>query len=283
MTAKTLFDKVWERHVVVPESTDTPAVLYVDLHLTHEVTSPQAFDVLRSRGLKVRRLDRTLATMDHSTPTDTAQIFGGVPIKLESAARQVRQLEVNCAEFGVEPDRPEGRPARHRAHHRAGARRHAAGQDDRLRRQPHQHARRVRRPRVRHRHHGGGLRARDAVPAAAQAEVVRDRRGRAAAGRRHREGPGARDHRPDRRQRRHRPRDRVSRPGDRGAVDGRAHDRLQHVDRSRRPCRHDRAGRDDVRVSRRAVRSRRRARTGIAPSPSGSCCGPMPAPDSTSR
>jgi 3-isopropylmalate/(R)-2-methylmalate dehydratase large subunit len=101
MTAQTLFDKVWERHVVVPESTDTPAVLYVDLHLTHEVTSPQAFDVLRSRGLKVRRLDRTLATMDHSTPTDTAQIFGGVPIKLESAARQVRQLEVNCAEFGV--------------------------------------------------------------------------------------------------------------------------------------------------------------------------------------
>src|SRR5512141_2246892 len=101
MIAKTLFDKVWERHVVVPETTDTPAVLYIDLHLTHEVTSPQAFDVLRSHGLKVRRLDRTLATMDHSTPTDTAQIFGGVPIKLESAARQVRQLEVNCAEFGV--------------------------------------------------------------------------------------------------------------------------------------------------------------------------------------
>ena len=101
MTAKTLFDKVWERHVVVPETADTPAVLYIDLHLTHEVTSPQAFAVLRERGLKVRRLDRTLATMDHSTPTDTAQIFGGLPIKLESAARQVRQLEVNCAEFGV--------------------------------------------------------------------------------------------------------------------------------------------------------------------------------------
>src|SRR5512135_1156973 len=101
MTAKTLFDKVWQRHVVVPETPDTPAVLYIDLHLVHEVTSPQAFDVLRSRGLKVRRLDRTLATMDHSTPTDTAQIFGGAPIRLESAAKQVRQLEVNCAEFGV--------------------------------------------------------------------------------------------------------------------------------------------------------------------------------------
>ncbi len=96
-----LFEKVWERHVVVPETADTPAVLYIDLHLTHEVTSPQAFDVLRARGLKVRRLDRTLATMDHSTPTDTAQIFGGLPIRLESAAKQVRQLELNCAEFGV--------------------------------------------------------------------------------------------------------------------------------------------------------------------------------------
>jgi 3-isopropylmalate/(R)-2-methylmalate dehydratase large subunit len=101
MTAKSLFEKVWDRHVVVPETADTPAVLYIDLHLVHEVTSPQAFDVLRARGLPVRRLDRTLATMDHSTPTDTAQIFGGLPIKLESAARQVRQLEVNCAEFGV--------------------------------------------------------------------------------------------------------------------------------------------------------------------------------------
>jgi 3-isopropylmalate/(R)-2-methylmalate dehydratase large subunit len=102
MSAKSLFEKVWERHVVVPETPDTPAVLYIDLHLVHEVTSPQAFDVLRSRGLPVRRLDRTLATMDHSTPTDTAQIFGGLPIKLESAAKQVRQLELNCAEFGVE-------------------------------------------------------------------------------------------------------------------------------------------------------------------------------------
>ena len=102
MTAKTLFEKVWERHEVVPETADTPAILYVDLHLTHEVTSPQAFSVLRSRGLKVRRPDRTVVTMDHSTPTDTAQVFGGKPIALESAANQVRQLEKNCAEFGLE-------------------------------------------------------------------------------------------------------------------------------------------------------------------------------------
>jgi 3-isopropylmalate/(R)-2-methylmalate dehydratase large subunit len=102
MTAQTLFDKVWERHIVVPETAETPAVLYIDLHLTHEVTSPQAYDVLRARGLKVRRPDLTLATMDHSTPTDTAQIFGGVPIAMESAAKQIRQLEKNCAEFGVD-------------------------------------------------------------------------------------------------------------------------------------------------------------------------------------
>jgi 3-isopropylmalate/(R)-2-methylmalate dehydratase large subunit len=102
MTAKTLFEKIWERHVVVPETADTPAVLYIDLHLTHEVTSPQAFSVLRSRGLKVRRPDRTLVTMDHSTPTDTAQIFGGKPIALESAAKQILKLEQNCAEFGLD-------------------------------------------------------------------------------------------------------------------------------------------------------------------------------------
>jgi 3-isopropylmalate/(R)-2-methylmalate dehydratase large subunit len=102
MTAKTLFQKLWDSHVVVPETADTPAVLYIDLHLVHEVTSPQAFDVLRKRGLRVRRPDRTLVTMDHSTPTDTAQIFGDAPIRLESAARQVRQLEANCREFGLD-------------------------------------------------------------------------------------------------------------------------------------------------------------------------------------
>jgi 3-isopropylmalate/(R)-2-methylmalate dehydratase large subunit len=100
--AKTLFQKVWERHEVVPQTADTPAVLFIDLHLIHEVTTPQAFTVLRERGLKVRRPDLTLGTMDHSTPTRTEQVFGGMPISIASAANQVRQLEVNCAEFGVE-------------------------------------------------------------------------------------------------------------------------------------------------------------------------------------
>jgi 3-isopropylmalate/(R)-2-methylmalate dehydratase large subunit len=99
---ETMLEKVWRRHEVSAETADTPAVLYIDLHLIHEVTSPQAFSVLRERGLPVRRLDLTLATMDHSTPTRTEQIFGGAPITVDSAARQVRELENNCAQFGVE-------------------------------------------------------------------------------------------------------------------------------------------------------------------------------------
>src|ERR1700690_1030009 len=102
MSARTLFDKVWTAHEVVAETADTPAVLYIDLHLIHEVTSPQAFSVLRGMGLPVRRPDRTLATMDHSIPTTTDQVFGNVPIKVDAAARQVRQLEQNAAEFGIE-------------------------------------------------------------------------------------------------------------------------------------------------------------------------------------
>jgi len=102
MTATTLFEKVWAAHEIVPQTADAPAVLYIDLHLVHEVTSPQAFAELRSRALPVRRPDRTLVTMDHSTPTDTAQIFGGLPIRLEAAAKQVAQLERNAVEFGLD-------------------------------------------------------------------------------------------------------------------------------------------------------------------------------------
>ncbi len=97
MTAPTtLFEKIWNEHVV-REDAGAPAVLYIDLHLVHEVTSPQAFDGLRARGLRVRRPERTVATMDHSTPT--------LPRKLAvvdaQAAAQLRKLEENCAEFGV--------------------------------------------------------------------------------------------------------------------------------------------------------------------------------------
>jgi len=98
--ARTLFEKVWDAHVVEPETAETPAVLYVDLHLVHEVTSPQAFDVLRERKLRVRRPERTIATMDHSIPTTPGS--KRFAIADPQAAAQLRRLEENCAEFGIE-------------------------------------------------------------------------------------------------------------------------------------------------------------------------------------
>jgi 3-isopropylmalate/(R)-2-methylmalate dehydratase large subunit len=102
MTPRTLFDKVWSAHEVVAETRDAPAILYIDLHLIHEVTTPQAFSMLRQHGLTVRRPDLTIGTMDHSTPTDSAQVFGSAQLKIGAAAKQVRQLEQNAAEFGIE-------------------------------------------------------------------------------------------------------------------------------------------------------------------------------------
>ncbi|GAM96780.1 3-isopropylmalate dehydratase large subunit [alpha proteobacterium U9-1i] len=96
-----MFDKVWDAHVVAPETSDTPAILYVDLHLVHEVTSPQAFSELDARGLKVRRPDRTYATLDHSTPTALAGLDGRRPYVTAEAAAQVTALERNCANHGV--------------------------------------------------------------------------------------------------------------------------------------------------------------------------------------
>ncbi len=99
---RTLFEKVWDAHVVRAETPETPAVLYVDLHLMHEVTSPQAFSMLRERGLKVRRLDRTLATTDHSTPTLPRLPDGRWPFFDAQNEAQVAQIEKNAKEFGVE-------------------------------------------------------------------------------------------------------------------------------------------------------------------------------------
>lgn len=99
--AKTLFEKVWERHVVQAETGETPAILYVDLHLVHEVTSPQAFSELDARGLKVRRPDRTYATLDHSTPTSPPTADGIRSYVTAEAESQVATLERNCAKHGV--------------------------------------------------------------------------------------------------------------------------------------------------------------------------------------
>jgi 3-isopropylmalate/(R)-2-methylmalate dehydratase large subunit len=99
---RTLFAKIWDAHLVRPETDETPAVLYVDLHLVHEVTSPQAFSVLRDRGLGVRRPERTVATMDHSTPTTPRQPGTKLVIEDRECAAQLAALEANCAQFGIE-------------------------------------------------------------------------------------------------------------------------------------------------------------------------------------
>ncbi len=98
---KTLFEKIWDTHVVV-EPENAPAVLYIDLHLVHEVTSPQAFTQLRERGLKVRRPLQTLATMDHSTPTTPRNAEGVIPITDPIAAAQIETMIKNCQDFGIE-------------------------------------------------------------------------------------------------------------------------------------------------------------------------------------
>jgi 3-isopropylmalate/(R)-2-methylmalate dehydratase large subunit len=99
---RTLFHKVWSEHIVSAETDETPAVLYVDLHLIHEVTTPQAFAVLRELGLPVRRPDLTLATMDHSTPTTPVRTLADLRVAGEGAARQVEKMQDNCREFGIE-------------------------------------------------------------------------------------------------------------------------------------------------------------------------------------
>jgi 3-isopropylmalate/(R)-2-methylmalate dehydratase large subunit len=93
---KTIIEKVWDAHVVHQQE-NVPTLLYIDLHLVHEVTSPQAFQGLRDRGLKVRRPDLTIATADHSIPTSDRSL----PIVDQIAARQLDQLEANCTEFGI--------------------------------------------------------------------------------------------------------------------------------------------------------------------------------------
>src|SRR5437016_6583647 len=93
---KTLFEKIWEAHLVA-EPTGRSPLIYIDLHLVHEVTSPQAFDGLRAAGRKVRQAQRTVATVDHNVPTEPR----GTPILDPIAKRQIEALQTNCSEFGV--------------------------------------------------------------------------------------------------------------------------------------------------------------------------------------
>src|SRR5271165_2652728 len=93
---KTMFEKIWEAHEV---DSGPPPLLYIDLHLVHEVTSPQAFEGLRLAGRSVRRPDRTLATADHNVPTDGTPRAAAIIDELSRV--QVQTLERNCAQFGV--------------------------------------------------------------------------------------------------------------------------------------------------------------------------------------
>ena len=98
-TSRTLFEKVWQSHLVA-EPAGEPSILYVDLQLIHEVTSPQAFDGLRLANRKLRRPDRHIATVDHNVPTTSAQ--DRLVITDQISAAQVNALRKNCAEFGIE-------------------------------------------------------------------------------------------------------------------------------------------------------------------------------------
>jgi 3-isopropylmalate/(R)-2-methylmalate dehydratase large subunit len=95
-TSRTLFEKLWETHLVA-EPTGRSSILYIDLHLVHEVTSPQAFEGLRAAGRRVRRPERTMATVDHNIPTEPR----GTPITDPIAAKQIEALQKNCQDFGV--------------------------------------------------------------------------------------------------------------------------------------------------------------------------------------
>ncbi|WP_406663687.1 3-isopropylmalate dehydratase large subunit [Gallaecimonas sp. GXIMD1310] len=99
--AQTLFDKIWQRHIVKAADNGHPAVIYIDLHLIHEVTSPQAFSELKRRGLAVHRPERTLATLDHATPTSPPDAQGQRFFTNEQAWRQVYKLQENCRRFGI--------------------------------------------------------------------------------------------------------------------------------------------------------------------------------------
>ena len=95
--ARTLFEKVWDHHLIETGQQSAKKLLYIDLHLVHEVTSPQAFDGLRLHGRKVRRPDLTFATMDHNVPTKDRD----KPVKDAISAKQMQVLQQNCEEFNI--------------------------------------------------------------------------------------------------------------------------------------------------------------------------------------
>ena len=273
MRCKTMFDKIWSEHEV------SDGLIYIDLHLVHEVTSPQAFDGLRLAGAAVRRPDKTLATADHNVPTDGTKAARLIADELSRI--QVETLERNCEEFGI--------PIYSLGSERQGIV-HVIGPELGVT-QPgmtivcgdsHTST------------HGAfgalafGIGTSEVEHVLATQCLVQKRpktmripyAGELGAGR-HAEGPDPGDDRPPRHRRHGRPRGRVRRPGDRVALDAGADDDLQHDDRGRRPGRDDRPRRDHLRVG--AGPARRAARTSTPRSSAGGRCRPTTARASTPR
>ncbi len=246
LMGRTLFEKVWADHEVAPADARGPAILYVDLHMVHEVTSPQAFDGLRLAGRRVRRPDRTMATVDHNVPTIGRE--RGIEDPLSAA--QIAALERNCAEFGlplfslrsarqgivhvIGPELGLTQPGMtivcgdsHTSTHGAfGALAFGIGTSE-----------------VEH------VLATQTLPQAWPKTMRISIDGTPGLGV-SRQGPDPRHDRPDRRLRRRRPRGRVRRLGHPRPLDGGADDGLQHVDRGRRPRRDDRPRRHHLRLPR---------------------------------
>jgi 3-isopropylmalate/(R)-2-methylmalate dehydratase large subunit len=241
---RTLYDKIWDDHLV-DQQDDGTCLLYIDRHLVHEVTSPQAFEGLRLTDRQVRAPQKTLAVVDHNVPTSPDRHLG---IKNEESRIQVEALAQNAADFGVEyysasdirqgivhivgPEQGFTLPGMtivcgdsHTSTHGAfGALAHGIGTSE-----------------VEH-----VLATQTLIQKKAKNMLVRV--DGVLPERRHRQGHHPGDHRRNRHCRRHGPRHRVRRRGHPRVVDGRPHDRLQHDDRRRRPRRPDRAGRKDLRI-----------------------------------
>ncbi len=276
---RTLAEKVWDDHLVVKGENGEPDLIYIDLHLVHEVTSPQAFDGLRAEGRPLRRLDLTIATEDHNTPT----LEIDKPIADLTSRTQIETLRRNAEEFGVRlhslGDKEQGivhvvgpqlgltMPGitvvcgdSHTSTHGAfGAMAFGIGTSEvehvmatqTLPLKPFKTMAITVEGELE-----PGVTAKDIVLAiiakiganGGQGYVL-EFRGSAI----------------------------------RVPLDGGPHDDLQHVDRGGCPCRHDRAGRDDVRLREGTSRTRRRARTGTRPSPTGARCPPTRVRSTTPR
>ena len=254
-TPRTLAEKVWDRHVV-HRADGEPDILYVDLHLVHEVTSPQAFESLRLHGRPVRRPDLTVATMDHNVPTTQG------PVTDTISARQMEALATNAKDFDVTLY-PMGSPGQGIVHVIGPEQGYTQpGLVDRLRRLAHLDARSVRRARDRHRHQRGRARPRHPDPAAEPSRHDGGHRRRRPARLVQRQGHHPGDHQPHRDGRRCRPHHRVPRLGDPRPLHGGPHDDLQHVDRRRCACRHGGARTTPPSPTSKAVPTPRRAPTG---------------------